>query len=384
MDKITLTATTRFGLEGIVKNELSILGYKKLSVSDGKIDIEATFDDVPRLNLWLRCAERIFLKFGEFQVSSFDELFENTKALPWEHVIPQNGKFAVVGTSVKSKLQSVRSCQSIIKKAVVDRLKDKYDTESLPEAGPEYTIHFALVKDTVTLAIDTSGTGLHKRGYRKVGGEAPLKETLAAGLVLLSSWGKGKKYELLVDPMCGSGTIPIEAAMIARNIAPGLKRGFAAEKWPVIKDSAWKEARLHAYDVINFEQIQQISGYDIDGTSIQTCKTNAAIAGVENNILFEQKDIKDLWIDRQFGTVITNPPYGKRMSEMRDLNELYRTINSIFKKKDGWSIFILTADSMFPKYFKRSRPDRVRKLYNGTIKVNYYQYLALKKPPAEK
>ncbi len=379
MNQIILTVSTRFGLEGIVKSELNRLGYKNLMVSEGKIDIEGTLDDIPKLNLWLRCADRVFIKYGEFQATSFDELFEKTKALPWERIIPDDGHFAVVGNSVKSDLKSVRSCQSIIKKALVERLKEKLDVPLLHETGSAYPVHFSILKNVVTLSLDTSGTGLHKRGYRKASGEAPLKETLAAALVLLSTWSKGKTDELLIDPLCGSGTILIEAAMIARNIAPGLKRGFAAEKWPIIGDTVWQEARHDAQEAIRSQQQLQIAGYDINIESIQICRTNAALAGVEHDIEFEQKDIKDLWIDRQFGTVITNPPYGRRMAEMKELNALYRTINSMFKKKPGWAIFVLTADSMFPRYFKRSRPDRVRKLYNGNIKVDYYQYLATKK-----
>ena len=374
MDKITLTTSTRLGLEGVVKSELIRLGYKDLNVSDGKIEFDAALEDIPRLNLWLRCADRVFLKFGEFQAESFDELFEETKSLPWENIIPENGSFSIVGKSTKSKLMSVRSCQSIIKKAIVEKLRNAYDIISLHETGPDYTINFDIHKDIVTLNIDTSGTGLHKRGYREVAGEAPLKETLAAGLVLLSSWNKGGGDDYLLDPLCGSGTILIEAAMIARNIAPGLKRGFAAEKWPIISDNAWKEARLNAYDAISFDHNLHIQGYDNDASSIKNALGNATIAGVEKDILFEHKAISDLWIDRQYGTVITNPPYGRRMFEYKELNQLYLTFNQIFKRKKGWGIFVLTADSMFPKYFKRSKPDRVRKLYNGNIRVYYYQY----------
>lgn len=380
MGKITLTASTRFGLESVVKNELIRLGYKNLVASNGKIDIEATFEDIPKLNLWLRCADRVFLKFGEFNATSFDDLYENVKGLPWESIIPPTGNIVVAGNSVKSQLMSVRSCQSIIKKAVVDRLCEKYGISSLHETGPDYPVNFTLLKDQVTLAIDTSGIGLHKRGYRKLAGAAPLKETLAAGLVLLSTWGKGKSDELLIDPLCGSGTILIEAAMIARNKAPGIGRTFVSENWPLIHENTWHEARQQAVDGTNNTKQLNIMGYDIDNESIKVCKTNATLAGVDGDIIFAQKDIRDLWIDGQFGTVISNPPYGRRMAEFREVNELYLTLNRMFKKKLGWSIFILTADSMFPKYFKRSQPDRVRKLYNGKIKVEYYQYLAKQKP----
>jgi len=243
--------------------------------------------------------------------------------------------------------------------------------EWFEETGPEFTIQISMLKDVALLTIDTSGAGLHKRGYRQKTGEAPLKETLAAALVLLSFWNRDR---LLIDPMCGSGTILIEAAMIARNIAPGLKREFASERWPSIDENAWYEARQQAHDAQKSDFKLQIFGYDIDWKSIEACKINAENAGVENDIVFEHKDIKDLWIDQQHGIVISNPPYGERMSEFQELNEIYISIHKTFKKKKGWSLYILTADEIFPRYFKRAQPDRVRKLYNGRIKTNYYQY----------
>ena len=371
MDKFTLFATARFGLEMVVKNEVRALGFKDIKASDAKVEFSAVLNDIPKANLWLRSAERVFLKMGEFKALTFDELFEESKALPWENFITQSGSVTVNAKALKSTLQSERSCQSIVKKAIVERLKQQYNLQWLEETGPAFTIQVSILKDIVVLALDTSGSGLHKRGYRKQAGEAPLKETLAAGLVLLSRW---RKEEILIDPMCGSGTILIEAAMIARNIAPGLKRGFASEKWPAIATEAWRDARLAAIDCIDFDADLSLYGYDIDAPSIQDSKTNAHNAGVEKDIVFEQKDIKDLWIDRQFGSIITNPPYGRRMSEYQDLNQVYLSINKTFRKKKGWSVYVLTADSMFPKYFKRARPDRVRKLYNGRIRVNYYQY----------
>ena len=371
MNEITLIATATFGLEKVVKNEVIALGFENIKVSEGKVEFEATLGDIPRANLWLRSADRVLLKIGEFEAFTFDELFEKTKALPWENLITEDGKFDVNGKAVKSTLGSIRACQSIVKKAVVERLKEKYNKEWFEETGPEFTIQISMLKDVAVLTIDTSGAGLHKRGYREAGGEAPLKETLAAALVLLSFWNADR---ILIDPMCGSGTILIEAAMIARHIAPGLKRGFASEKWPAIDENYWSEARLAARDAIIPDHKLQIFGYDIDEKSIAACKINAANAGVGDVILFERKDIKDLWIDKQYGIVISNPPYGVRMSEFKEINEIYIAIHKAFRKKWGWSLYILTADEMFPNYFKRARPDRVRKLYNGKIKVDYYQY----------
>jgi putative N6-adenine-specific DNA methylase len=371
MNEITLIATAAFGLEKVVKNELVALGYEDIKVSEGKIEFKAALGDIPRANLWLRSADRVLLKMGEFPALTFDELFEKTKALPWENLITKDGKFDVNGKAVKSTLGSIRACQAIVKKAVVERLKEKYRQEWFEETGPEFTIQISMLKDVATLTLDTSGAGLHKRGYREEAGEAPLKETLAAALVMLSFWDADR---ILVDPMCGSGTILIEAAMIARNIAPGLRRGFASEKWPFIDENDWSEARLDARDAIIPIPKPQIYGYDIDAGSIEVCQSNALIAGVGDVIRFERKDIRELWIDKQYGIVISNPPYGVRMSDFKDINEIYIAINKAFRKKWGWSVYILTADEVFPRYFKRAWPDRVRKLYNGNIKVNYYQY----------
>ncbi|MDD5287872.1 MAG: class I SAM-dependent RNA methyltransferase [Dehalococcoidales bacterium] len=371
MNEITLVATAAFGLEKVVKNELIDLGFENVKVSDGKLEFEATLRDIPKANLWLRSADRVLLKMGEFTALTFEELFEKTKALPWEYFITKDGKFDVNGKAVKSTLGSIRACQSIVKKAVVERLKEKYHKEWFEETGPEFAILISMLKDVATLTIDTSGSGLHKRGYREAGGEAPMKETLAAALVMLSFWDADR---ILIDPMCGSGTILIEAAMIARNIAPGLQREFASEKWPAINEEYWSESRLAARDVIIHDRKLQLFGYDIDAKNIEIGKSNAKIAGVGDDIRFENKDMKDLWIDQQYGIVISNPPYGVRMSDFRDINKIYIALNKMFRKKRGWSVYILTADELFPGYFKRAPPDRVRKLYNGNIKVNYYQY----------
>jgi len=371
MDSITLIATTSFGLEKVVKREVNTLGFEILRVSDGKVEFEATLAEIPKANLWLRCAERVLLKMGEFAATTFDELFEQSKALPWENWITQDGKFTITGHSVKSTLRSVRACQSIVKKAVVERLKEKYQTDWFEETGPSFTIKVSLLRDIAVLTLDTTGPGLNKRGYRKETGKAPLKETLAAALVMLSFWNRDR---LLIDPMCGSGTILIEAAMIARNIAPGLKREFASEKWPAIYKSAWRRARREARKAIDSAGQLRILGYDIDESCIQSSKVNAKNAGVADDIVFEQQDVRDLWIDQQYGIVISNPPYGVKIGGYKDINQIYISINKTFRKKTGWSLYVLTADPKFPSYFKRSQPDRIRRLFNGPIKANYYQY----------
>ncbi len=378
MKEITLIATSTFGLETLVKQEVKALGFDDLRVSEGKIEFDASLNDIPRANLWLRCADRVLLKMGEFTAVTFDDLFEQTKDLPWEEWITPDGQFTVNAKTVKSELKSGRSCQAIVKKAVVERLSAAYGIDQFPETGPEFTIQVALHKNVAQLTIDTSGAGLHKRGYRAQAGEAPLKEPLAAALIMLSFWNKER---LLIDPMCGSGTILIEAALMARNIAPGLKREFASERWPSIPAQAWLDARKLAQAAVLPGGDLQLWGFDIDPTVIEIAKGNALIAGVADDIVFETKDVKDLWIDRQHGILISNPPYGLRLAEYQQINQIYIALNKMFRKKSGWSIYILTADEKFPRYFKRARPDRVRKLYNGTIKVNYYQYYG-DKPPA--
>jgi len=380
MNKITLMAICSFGLEAIVKRELQALGFDNLTVANGKVEFEASPEDIPKANLWLRCADRVLLKIGEFKALTFDELFEGAKPLPWEDWITKDGRFTVTGKSVSSTLGSVRACQSIVKKAVVERLKENYRIDWFEETGPEFTIQISMLKDIATLTIDTSGSGLNRRGYRQKAGEAALKETLAAALVQLSFWDKDR---LLIDPMCGSGTILIEAALLGRNIAPGLNRNFASERWPSIPKSIWNDARRKARASIDKKAELQLYGYDIDPAMVAAGKANARRAGVEADITFAQKDIKDLWIDQQYGIIISNPPYGIKLGDFRELNEIYISIHKTFRKKSGWSVYILTADKKFPDYFKRAKPDRVRKLYNGPLEVNYYQYFG-EKPKEQK
>jgi putative N6-adenine-specific DNA methylase len=379
METLTLITTARFGLEAVVKREVEALGFSDLQVSNGRIEFAATVADIPRLNTWLRCAGRVLVKMGAFPATTFDELFERTKALPWEQWITPDGRFPVNATAVKSELQSDRACQSIVKKAVVERLQAAHGREWFPETGPEFTIQVTVRKNRALLTLDTSGDGLHKRGYRAAAGDAPLNETLAAGMVLLSFWNKDR---LLIDPLCGSGTIPIEAALIGRNIAPGLNRSFAAEEWPAVPAPLWSAARSAARADIDHRGELSIFGYDHDAQAIAMAKENARKAGVAGDIHFQQQALDELWIDQQYGILISNPPYGRRMAEFGEINQIYLTLNKMLRKKKGWSVYILTADGKFPDYFKRGRPDRVRKLYNGAIRVNYYQYYG-EKPPSE-
>lgn len=384
MDKITLIATASFGLETPVKYEVMDLGFAEPRVSHGRIEFDAAPGDIPRANLWLRCADRVQLKIGEFTATTFDQLFEQTTALPWEQIIPETGAFPVVSaTSVNSQLHHTPTCQSIVKKAVVERLKGEYGIDWFPETGPTFPIQVVLHKDEALLTIDTSGDGLHKRGYRTEAGTAPLQETLAAGLVQLSFWKKGRR---LIDPLCGAGTILIEAAMIGRKIAPGLNRSFVSEEWPLIPAGAWEAARETAVAAQDHEGELALFGYDIDPEAITMARRNAERAGVSDDIHFEEKAIQDVWIDRQYGIVITNPPYGERMGDYRGINKIYRTMHKMFRKKSGWSVYVLTADKKFPDFFgggvHRSGPDKVRKLYNGRIEVNYYQYYGERPPHA--
>lgn len=371
MEKISIIVTTTFGLESVVKKELRNLGIYEFKVSDGKIEFDGSLDDIPRLNIWLRCADRVLIKLSEFHADDFDKLFDSTKEIPWDKWIEKDSIITVVGKSVRSKLQSVRSNQSIVKKAIVESLKQKYKTDWLNETGIEFTISVSILNDIVQITLDTSGSGLHKRGYRLSKGEAPIRENLAAALVLLSEWNK---EEMLVDAFCGSGTILIEAALIARNIAPGLNRHFISEDWKIIDKKSWDYCRTNAKELIDKNTPLKIYGYDIDINRINDAKSNAKKAGVLDDIIFEEKDIRDLWIDSEHGTLISNPPYGVKLSSARELTPIYISIHNTFKKKFGWAVCILTSDKRFPNFFKRSRPTKIRKLFNGALEANYYQY----------
>lgn len=374
MSKIKLIATATFGLEAVVKREVEALGFTDIEVENGKVVFSANVEDIPKANLWLRTADRVLLLVGEFKALSFEELFEKTKALPWGEWISEDGEFTVTGKSIKSKLYSVPDCQSIVKKAVVDKLKAKYKTEWFKETGAKYTIQVALLKDIATLTIDTSGTGLHKRGYREEAVEAPLKETLAAALVQLSFW---KHDRVLLDPFCGSGTIAIEAAMIGKNIAPGLNRKFASEQWDRIPKEAWKKAKVEAFKAIEHDRELMIYASDKDKRAIDVAKDNAFKAGVDDCIDFKVRKFSTINIKNNFGVIITNPPYGERIGEKREVEELYKQMGREFKNLRTWSKYIITSHENFEKLYGK-RASKKRKLYNGRIKVDYYQYFGVK------
>ena len=375
--KLELIATATFGLEAVVKREIEGLGYKILRSEDGKITFLGDESAVVRANLWLRCADRVLLKQGEFEAREFEELFQQTKGIPWEQLIPPDGRFTVTGTSVKSTLHSVPACQSIVKKAIVERLGECYGMEQFPETGADYTVKVTMLKDRATITVDTSGEGLHKRGYRKASVAAPLKETLAAAMVELSFW---KKDRILVDPMCGSGTIAIEAAMIGRNIAPGLNRHFAFEGWELIPGEVISREKKAAYEAIDQSGELQIYGYDIDDRAIKAAKANADLAGVAGDIIFKQMAVKDFRPEGARGIIITNPPYGERVGEKEKIEKIYINIKNLLMEHPDWSCFAITSDKDFEKKALGRPADRRRKLYNGNIQACYYQYHG-EKPP---
>jgi putative N6-adenine-specific DNA methylase len=366
-----LIATTAFGLEAVVKREVQALGFNDIRVSDGKVEFKGNLADICTANIRLRSADRVLIKIGEFEAVTFDSLFEQTKALPWEEWIPADGKFTVTGKSVRSGLFSVPDVQSIVKKAVVEKLKQKYNISWFKETGAEYTIQAAILKDIATLTIDTTGTGqgLHKRGYRAKAAKAPLKETMAAALVQLSYW---KKERFFLDPCCGSGTLPIEAALIAKNIAPGLTRTFAASSWQQIPAKLWKEAKAAAYADIKTNAEPLIFGSDIDPEAVALAQYNAEEAGVDDCTHFETCPLTEILLPGDFGTAIINPPYGERLGEIREVEQLYADMGRVFDNKT-WSVYVLTPDEFFETSFKR-KANAKRKLFNGMIKTDYYQF----------
>lgn len=377
MSKLTLIATTAFGLEAVTARELENLGYTDRMTENGRITFAADEAAVARCNLWLRSADRVLIKMGEFRAESFEELFEGVKKLPWDEFLPEDAEFPITGKSVKSKLFSVPDCQAITKKAIVEKMKKRYPRETFEETGAKYKIEVSLLNDIATLTIDTTGPGLNKRGYRKIAGEAPLKETLTSALINLSYWKNGR---ILVDPMCGSGTIPIEAALIAKNQAPGLYRNFIAESWNNFPQSAWTEARNEAKCLIRPTRKGLISGSDIDPKNVELSLLHAKEAGVADIVSFKQADVRNFRSKESFGFIITNPPYGERLGNTREVEKLYSDLGRVFSRLDNWSYYLITSNPSFEKLFGK-KADRRRKLYNGRLECQYYQYLSKEKPP---
>ncbi|WP_097015857.1 THUMP domain-containing class I SAM-dependent RNA methyltransferase [Anaerocolumna aminovalerica] len=378
MSRFEFIAPCHFGLESVLKREITDLGYEIVQAEDGRITFAGDETAFCRGNIFLRTTERILLKVDKFKAETFEELFENTKEIPWENYIPPNGKFWVAkATSIKSKLFSPSDIQSIMKKAIVERLKKVYKIEWFPEDGNEYPIRVTFMKDEITIGIDTSGESLHRRGYRKLASKAPITETLAAALIMLTPW---KRDRILIDPFCGSGTIPIEAAMIGANIAPGMNRSFLAEHWTeLIPKKAWYQAIEEANDVMLQDIDMSIQGYDMDGEIIKAARQNAALAEVEQYIHFQQRPVKELSHSKKYGFIITNPPYGERLEEKAALPALYKEIGQAFNALDSWSYFIITSYEDAQKYIGR-KADKNRKIYNGMLKTYFYQYMGPKPP----
>lgn len=372
MSKIELVATATFGLEALVAREVRDLGYYEgVQVENGQVSFWGDELAVCRCNLWLRCAERLLIKIGKFTATTFDQLFEQTKALPWAEWLVKDAQFPVIGKSRKSTLSSVPACQAIVKKAIVAKMSEHYGVNWFSETGPLYRIRVIILEDVVTLMIDTSGDGLHKRGYRELATKAPLKETLAAGLIYLSNW---KRTRQLVDPFCGSGTIPIEAGLIGRNIAPGINRSFASEDWPIISSRLWQQAREEAHSVIRDDQFR-ILGYDHDKETLKMARYHAKKANLSDFIDFHQLSLNQLKSSKKYGYIICNPPYGQRLSDPKAVKLLAKEMGSVFAKLgDGtWSFYILTGFEDFERSFG-TLANKKRKLFNGRIRVDFYQY----------
>ena len=377
MKTFEIIATSAFGIESVTAREIS--GYKDILTENGRVTFRGDFDDIARANVCLRTADRILIKLAQFKATTFEELFQGVYAVEWADILSPDAFIHVVGKSVKSTLFSVPDCQSITKKAIIEKLKLKFGKEIFPEDGAEYRISVSILKDIVTVTLDTSGAGLHKRGYRSLAGEAPLKETLACSLLLLSYW-RGER--LLVDPLCGSGTIPIEAAMIALDIAPGMNRGFAAERWQNFDYDAFERARDEAKQRVRTDLNLNIYGSDIDPKAIELAMRHAEEAGVDEYIRLKQMNVTDLSSKEKYGFIVTNPPYGERLGESREAEELYRVMGKTFSALDTWSFYVITSNPYFEKNFGR-KADKRRKLYNGKLECQYYQYFGPKPPKKE-
>lgn len=378
MEQLEFIAPCHFGLEAVLKREIYDLGYEISRVEDGRVTFQGDYEALVRANIFLRTAERVLLKIGSFPATTFDELFENTKALPWEKFIPKDGKFWVAkASSVKSKLFSPSDIQSIIKKAMVERLKGVYGLSWFPEDGASFPLRVFLYKDEVTVAIDTTGESLHKRGYRKLVSKAPISETLAAALIMLTPW---RENRILVDPFCGSGTFPIEAAMMAMHMAPGMNREFLSERWThLMPKKLWYETVEEAQDLIIEPENTDIQGYDIDADVIKVARQNAREAGVDHLIHFQQRPVSQLNHPKKYGFLITNPPYGERLEEKEELPLLYRQIGEAMERLEDWSVYLITSYEQAEKDIGK-KAAKNRKIYNGMIKTYFYQFPGAKPP----
>lgn len=381
MSMYELIAPCHFGLEAVLKREILDLGYEISAVEDGKVTFWGDAEAIAYANVFLRTTERILLKVGEVRAETFEELFQGTKSLPWEEYIPRNGKFWVTkANSIKSKLFSPSDIQSVMKKAMVERMKEKYHQSWFDEDGESYPVRVSFMKDVATIGLDTSGVSLHKRGYRQMTAKAPITETLAAALILLTPW---KRDRILVDPFCGSGTFPIEAAMMAANMAPGMNRSFLAEKWGhLVPRKHWYQAVNEAQEMIDLHADTDIQGYDINPEVVRYARENARLAGVDHMIHFQQRPVCELRHPKKYGFIITNPPYGERLEEKSSLPKLYRELGESFRKLDSWSMYMITAYEDAERYIGK-KADKNRKIYNGMMKTYLYQYLG-PKPPREK
>ena len=382
MRKYELIAPCHFGLEAVLKKEIIDLGYDITSVEDGRITFFGDEEAVSRANIFLRTAERILIKIGSFRAETFEELFQGTKNLPWEEYIPEDGKFWVAkAASVKSKLFSPSDIQSIMKKAMVERLKEKYHVSWFEESGESFPIRVFLMKDEVTVGLDTTGESLHKRGYRKLTAKAPIAENLAAALIMLTPWNKDR---ILVDPFCGSGTIPIEAAMMAAGMAPGMNRSFLAENWNhIVGKRNWYDTIDEAQEMVDLQVETDIQGYDLDPDMVAIARENAKLAGVDGLIHFQQRPVANLSHPKKYGFLITNPPYGERLSEKTELEALYQTIGERYRALDAWSMYLITSYEQAERDIGR-KADKNRKIYNGMMKTYYYQFLGPKPPKRNK
>lgn len=376
MKKYNLIATAAAGIEAIVGNELRHLGYE-VQVENGRVRFQGTIEDVLETNLWLRTADRVKVVVGEFYARSFEELFEQTKALPWDEFLPLDANFPVAGKSQKSTLHNVPSVQAIVKKAIVTKLSQVYHrTTRLPETGAVYPLEVAINKDKVLLTLDTSGSSLFKRGYRVAKGGAPLKENMAAALVLLAHWYPEKSF---VDPVCGSGTLPIEAALIGHNIAPGFNRDFACESFAWVDPKLAQMVRDKADSQANYDIELDIWGYDIDGKMIEIAKQNALEAGLAASVNFKQMALKDFKTTKEYGVIVANPPYGERLSDQASVRQLYKQMGQVYQPLTTWSKYILTSDLEFETYYGQKASKR-RKLYNGSLRTDLFQYWGKRKP----